>query len=140
MAAMASGLGSWYIDRGAYDGGHPPDYYREFYSLREPTLYNALSPKLGVINPDLLLIITEFYSNYEAAIGYFPRLFKNKEQRVTYGVESVIGPAIRATEDIEDGLRRIERLGGIKVPASKPSTGRAKEALDLADDMRPDHD
>ncbi|MBA2933106.1 hypothetical protein HZF05_03245 [Sphingomonas sp. CGMCC 1.13654] len=137
VAAIASGLGAWFIIRGAY-GNDLPDHYREIYPVREPTLYNALASKLGMLNPDLLLPITKFYSDYEAAVGHFPKLFNNEGRTISYGPEWVIEPAVRAVEDIEAGLRRIERLGAIQTPASIPSTGRAKEALRLVEDLRPD--
>ncbi len=138
VAAMAASLGSWYVDRGGY--ASLPEYYRELYPLRKPTLYNALAPKLGMLNPDLLMLVTNFYSNYEATLGHFPKIFDNKEQKITYGPEWVIAPAISAAEDVEEALREIERLGGIRTPAVTPSTGRAHEAIELADAMRSDQE
>ena len=138
-AELARGLGAWFIDRGVH--GHDlPDHYREIYQVREPTLYNALAARLGMLNPDILLPITKFYSDYEAATGHFPKLFRNEGQRVSYGPEWVLAPAIRAVEDIEEGLRQIERLGRVKISAPTPSIGRAREALELDEALRPDID
>lgn len=137
IAAIASGLGAWFIDRGVH-GNDLPDYYREIFPVREATLYNALATKLGLLAPDILLPITKFYSDYDAAIGHLPKLFANDDRTVSYGPEWVIAPAISAVEDVENGLRRIERLGGIKTAAVQPSIGRAKYAIELAKEMGPD--
>ncbi|WP_156348587.1 hypothetical protein [Sphingomonas sp. Leaf23] len=138
IAAIASGLGRWFIERGVY-GDDLPEYYREIFPIREPTLYNALAPKLGLLNPDMLLPVTRFYSDYEAATGHLPKLFKSDERKISYGPEWVIGPAVSAVEGIEIGLREIERLGGIKLAAIAPSLGQAKYAVELAKDMQPDY-
>lgn len=136
-AELARVLGAWFINRGVH-GHELPDHYREIYQLREPTLYNALAAKLGTLNPDILLPITKFYSDYETVTGHYPKLFHNEGQRVRYGPEWVLAPAIRAVEDIEEGLRHMERLGRIKIPARTPSVGRAQEALELDEALRPD--
>lgn len=136
-ADLARGLSSWYLERGAYNHSLP-DFFRETYTVREPTIYNALASKLGMLAPDILLPITKFYSDYEMAITHFPKIFHVDGQKLSYGPEWVIGPAVNAVEDIEGGLRRIEQLGRIKTAARTPSIGRAKEALQLIDDLRPD--
>lgn len=137
IAALANGLGAWFVKRGVY-GDNLPEYYREIFSIREPTLYAALTPKLGLLNPDMLLPITRFYSDYEAAVGHLPKLFESEDRQISYGPEWVIGPAVSAVEGIEIGLRQIERLGGIKSAAGAPSLGQAKNAVELARDMQPD--
>lgn len=137
IAAMASGIGGWFLTRGAH-GDDLPDYFREIYQVREASLYKALASKIGMLNPEILLPITQFYSDYETAIGHFPKLFKNKGRAVTYGPEWVLSPAIRAVEEVERAIRRIEQLGHIAPRSNTPSTGRAKEALSLIEDMRDD--
>lgn len=136
-ADLAMGLSSWYLESGAYNHSLP-DFFGESYTVREPMIYNALASKLGMLAPDILLPITKFYSDYEAAITHFPKLFNVDGQKLSYGPEWVIGPAVSAVEDIEGGLRRIEQLGRIEIAARTPSIGQAKEALQLIDDLRPD--
>jgi hypothetical protein len=41
--------------------------FLEDHRLAEPTLYPALAAKLGLLPPDLLIIITQFYSNLQHA-------------------------------------------------------------------------
>lgn len=85
-ATMANGIGSWFT-RGGYPKDEPPEYYKELFPLPEPKLYNALASKIGLLEASLLLPVTKFYSDYEAAAGHFPKLFENEKRGISYGVE-----------------------------------------------------
>lgn len=138
-ADVARALGAWFLDRGVY-GNDLPEYYREIFQLRQPVIFAALASKIGMMNPSILLPITAFYSDYESALEHFPKLFKNADRIIDYGPEWVLQPAARAVEGVEVAVRRIEELGKISTPTPTPSIGRAKDALDLIEDLRPHDD
>lgn len=138
VSQIANVLGRWYVNNGPHRA--VPSHFREIFPLREPTLYKALAPKIGTLNPEILLPITKFYSDYDAAITFMAKLLSREEQQLSYGVEWVLRPAIDAVRDVESALRRIEQLGRIDQPASAPTLINADRGLELAEEHNPTYE
>lgn len=133
VAALANGVGGWFL-RHQYSAAVPASY-RGLYHLREPALYRALAPKLGLLTPATLLPITRFYSNYEEASRYFPKLLSDHGDTESYGPEWVLRPAIDALDGVQAALRLIEEIGDVSPSAPPPAIDRARKALVLYEDM-----
>lgn len=68
-------------------------HFLERVKLPEPLLYKSLAPKLGLLSPDLLLPIIEFYGHLETMRALLPKLLKDEERGFTYSPTHVLKPA-----------------------------------------------
>jgi hypothetical protein len=137
IAKLAVGIAGRFLRSGGYED-EVPSYFLELYPMPEPTLYAALAPKIGLLDADLLLRITTFYSNYLEVRTHLPKLIEDEDRAIHYGVGWVLRPALAAVEDVVPALRAIEAMGRIEPPAADPSIGKTKEALKLEDEIGPD--
>lgn len=138
LAKLANAIGGWYTRTG-YSGRSVPAHFSDSFILPEASLYKALAPKIGMLAPDLLMPIVRFYGLYGEVVAYFPKILeKNEESSISYGVEWVLEPAIRAIDGVEPALREIERIGTIVRPAPALGLKRARAAQDLEESLRPD--
>lgn len=104
------------------------EFHAEFvedYRLGQPLLYPALSHRLGLLAPDMLLPLVQFYSNFDKASRGIPLLIKG-ERSFNYSPLVVLQPALSAVQDIQPTLRQIEDR--YKIPQAEiPDTGIASD-------------
>jgi len=93
-------------------------------------IYEGLSSQIGKLPADLLLGIVQFYSAYEDARYWLPRLEEKEERPFSYSVLSVLGPALDAVEGIQGTLNSIEALVGISPNSELPDLKHAKDVAD----------
>jgi hypothetical protein len=135
LASLANSIGGWYV-RNGISGNDLPTHFAGNFVLPDPTLFKALSAKIGMLSPEILKPITRFYAYYSEAIGHFPKILENNESGISYGVEWVLDPAISAIEEVQPALREIERIGGIAEQTLTPCLLKAKKAKEMSDEMR----
>jgi len=137
LTKLSNAIGRWYLRTG-HSGQSVPAHFSESFVLPEATLFKALAPKIGMLDPDVLMPIVRFYGHYGEAVAYFPKILeKTEDSAITYGVEWVLGPAIAAIDGVQSALREIEQLGEIAVPMAEPDLKKAREAQKLEEDMHP---
>lgn len=136
LTKLANAVGGWYL-RSGFSADGVPRHFSESFVLPEPTLFNALAPKVGMLSPEVLIPVTRFYGYYGEAISHFPRILADKQRKIHYGVEWFLEPAINAIDEVQPALREIERLGDISDPAPIPDLTKARDAKELEEDMHP---
>ncbi len=104
-------------------------HFLERMPLSQPTLYNALAPKLGLLDSTLLLSIVEFYSNLSEVRQWLPRLVRDEERGYEYSSLVVLDPATSAIYGVKPALRRIESELGIREIAPDPDIGSARAVI-----------
>jgi hypothetical protein len=79
--------------------------------LQDPLLYKALANKLGLLDPKLILAITDFHTNLVRA--WLPHLVESEDRKYSYSPLSVLEPAIRAIEGIKPTIDALAlKMGG----------------------------
>ncbi len=103
--------------------------FAEDYKLRDPILYVALAPKLGILSQNMALEITRFYRNYQEANESLRLILRRPGSDVSFSPVVVLEPAVAAIYDVKSTLHKIEFLAGI--PAAKdPDVGYAVDFLE----------
>ena len=100
-------------------------------TLTDPHLYRSLASKLGLLEPDLVLEITEFHAKYQSVRDWLPKLVQDENRPFSYSVLSFLNPAKDAVLGINPALRRIEKLLKIKQPAGDPDVKDMLSAIDM---------
>ncbi|MER8927717.1 hypothetical protein [Mesorhizobium sp. M0859] len=107
--------------------------------LPEPLLYKTLAPKLGLLSPELLLPIIEFYGLLETMRAWLPKLLKDEERDFTYSPTYVLKPARDAIFGVVPALRTIERQMKVSVPAEDPKFDRAGAVIYAEEEQNSQH-
>lgn len=108
-------------------------HFPELVQLPEPMIYRALAGRLGLLRPEWLLPIAEFYTNVELVRVWVPRLVKPEDRRFEYHPLSVLDPALNAIKIIEPVMLAMSvRLRF----ASAPETLDLVHITDIAEDQR----
>ncbi|NRQ19019.1 hypothetical protein [Ensifer sesbaniae] len=120
------------VEMAGYD--HPymkfDKHFLERSNLPEPLLYRSLAPRLGMLSPDLLLPIIEFYGNLDRMRAWLPRLVPDKERAITYSPTTVLRPARDAVFGVVPALRTIERQLMLTARAGDPKFVRAEAIIE----------
>jgi hypothetical protein len=103
--------------------------------ISEPYLYHALAPKIGLLSPDLVIAITNFYKNVQEAKARLPLLIENSERGYGYFASSVLTPARDAVMDIVPAMRKIEHLASVASPAEDPDLGLTEQAIESDEEI-----
>lgn len=101
-------------------------YFFEQVPMPEARIYAELSSQIGKLPAEILLGLVQFHSSYEEARYWLPRLEEKEDRGFSYGVLSVLHPALNAVENVDASLRLIEKLAGIYTPAKRPDLKSAK--------------
>jgi hypothetical protein len=115
------------IDR---DGREVSSDFVDAYTLPEAALYKGLAPKIGLLESNLVVAITQFHRNIHEANTWLPRMMEKQGRGFSYSVLHVLEPARDAVKDIVPALRQIERLASIQTPAPDPELGLAEEVIE----------
>lgn len=104
----------------------------KIHALSEPILYKQLAPKLGLIEPSIIIAIAEFYCNYEDARHNFshlpePVMYMN-DMKLMYNGSVVLTPCCKAIKNFEETLRKIEKKLSFK-PADIIDLDQANDVL-----------
>ncbi len=70
-------------------------HFLEAHKLSEPILYKALAPTIGILNADLVIVVTEFHKNFHEAKMALPLLVDNEGRKYSYSPTIVLRPATR---------------------------------------------
>jgi hypothetical protein len=97
-------------------------------------LYKALAPKIGLLNAELIIPITEFYSNLEETRRWLPQLIERPDRNFDYGVRQVLDPVHDAVQKIKPALRKIEEMVGISKPADDPDLADVLSLIEYEED------
>lgn len=128
VARMANAVGAHHLRYGVY-GGDPIDtHFIEQFELPMPKLYPALASKVGMLQNQLALEVVRFYARVEEAETWLPLLKEDRERPHSYGVNSVLDPAVSAVIGVTPALRIIEDMAGIAEPAGLPELRKALDA------------
>lgn len=100
-------------------------------TLTDPHLYRSLASKLGTLEPDLVLAITDFHAKYQSVRDWLPKLVADEKRPFSYSVLSFLNPAKDVVLGINPTLRRIEKLLKIKKPAEDPDVKDMLSAMDM---------
>ena len=112
------------------------EYFLEEIKLSDPLLYKSLAPKIGILKPDLVIAITEFYKDFQVTKSALPLLVDRPGRPYDYGPAWVLRPACDAITKISPALRRIEALAHIQSSAPETlDTGDAEIVLELEEDL-----
>lgn len=106
-------------------------HFVEAHELSEPLLYKALATKIGLLDAELVIAITEFHKNYRQAKIYLPLLVENGERNYNYSCTWVLVPACSAVKSIIPALHKIEKMISITDPAKDLDLGMAEEVIEL---------
>ena len=128
VARMANAVGSRYIRHGFHSGEAIDRHFVDQFALPKPKLYPALASKVGMLQSQLALEVVRFYARVEDAVAWLPRLQEDEERPYSYGVNSVLAPAIDAVIGVAPALRIIEDMAGIAEQAGPPELKKALEA------------
>lgn len=129
LARVSNIVGKTYM-AGEYNPSLKFDkHFLERTILPEPHLYTALASKVGLLEPRLVIWITEFHQNFHTARIWIPRLVEDGDRKFSYSVLHVLDPAEQAIEGVKPALRLIEGMLGIHDPASDPEMGAAHTAI-----------
>lgn len=102
-------------------------YLLERSVLSQPTIYLALSSKLGMLEPGLILAITKFYADCQEVRDWLPKLLPDEKRGYTYSVLHLLDPAYDAVVGVVPTLRKIEKSFGL-VAADDPPMKKAISA------------
>jgi hypothetical protein len=105
-------------------------HFVQSHTLPEPLLYKALASKVGLLNSDLVVAITEFYGNVQEAKTWLPLLVENKERGYQFSTLAVLMPARDAVRNIVPALRKIEHMASIGTQCPDPDLGMTDEAIE----------
>lgn len=133
LADLAKGVSQRYLENGmGRRDGEPFDkYFFEMYTLSDPIIYPALAKNLGIIPPNLVISISEFYASFSETKYWLPKLEEDPNRGYSYNVLWVLKPAIEGIEKIEPTLRSIEQMANIENIASDPPIGDTKSVIDI---------
>jgi hypothetical protein len=137
-ARLAAAVANVHIDVGTQR--HPivqfDNHFLDAHILSEPMLYKALAPKLGLLDADLILAITEFHKNLQEARRWLTLLPENEARKYTYGPSYVLVPARNAVQKIVPALRKIEIMAGIHEHApEKLDMGNTDTVIDMEEEL-----
>jgi hypothetical protein len=113
--------------------GEVDKHFMESIRLQNPLLYRALSSKLGLLEPQLLLAITTFYTRVEVVREWLPYLIPDAKRKYSHSVLYVLEPALDGIKDIEPQLLALAQKLKTKVP---PLEWRLGDAEALAESER----
>jgi hypothetical protein len=106
-------------------------HFIEANKLSEPFLYKALSAKIGLLDADVIIAITEFHCHIQEARSRLPLLIRNKDRNYSYSVANVLAPARDAVKNIVPGLRKIEGILSIRERAADPDLGITDHIIEM---------
>lgn len=96
LAQTANIVAKTEMSKGSFD-----KHFLELIHLQEPLLYKTLADKLGLLDPKLILAITEFHMNVELVRAWLPHLVESEDRKFNYTPLSVLEPAIKGIEEIK---------------------------------------
>ncbi|GEC34047.1 hypothetical protein [Sinorhizobium fredii] len=100
-------------------------HFMERIRLQDPLLYNALANKLGLLDPKLILAITDFHTKVETVRAWLPQLVRSDDRGFSYSPLSVLDPALKAVEDIKPILDCMAANMGVDPPTEDLELGKA---------------
>ena len=131
VARLANAVGARYIRHGFHGEEAIDRHFVDQFSLPRPRLYPALAGKVGVLDGQLALEVVRFYARVEEAEAWLPRLQEEEGRPYSYGVNSVLDPAIDAVVGVTPALRTIEAMAGIAEEAATPDLRKALDAQEF---------
>ncbi|MCF2514874.1 hypothetical protein LVY65_07325 [Sphingomonas sp. G124] len=135
-AKMANVVAKRFVQHGMGRRDRPFDEHLfEMIPMPSAPIYEGLSSQIGKLPAHLLLGIVQFYSAYEDARYWLPRLEEKEERPFTYSVLTVLHPALDAVEGIQDTLISIEALVGISPNSELPDLKQAKEVAEWEEEQ-----
>ena len=111
-------------------------HFLEAYPLSNPLLYKALAPKVGLLDAELIVALTEFHKNFQEAKTWLPLFVGRTDRKYSYSRSAVLEPARDAVNGIIPALRTIERVVGIAAPAGKLDLGYTETIIDNEQDLQ----
>jgi hypothetical protein len=131
VASLAIAIGT--------DGKYPYKFDQHFlnaHPLSEPIFYKALAAKIGLLDADLVLGITEFHANFQSVRTGLPLLVDVKDRGYSHSVLTVLVPARDAVTKITPTLRKIEHMTAVASPAPEPDLGRVEAMIEMEEIQR----
>jgi hypothetical protein len=109
-------------------------FFIEEHRLPEATLFKALAPRIGLLEPNLVLAITAFHKNCHDATSWIPMMSEAEGRGYSWGPEVVLRPARAAVHDVIPALRAIEAELSISVPAPDPPLGQTDTVIGMIEE------
>ncbi|WP_426129894.1 hypothetical protein [Pararhizobium sp. PWRC1-1] len=96
--------------------GEFDSHFLELMRLQDPLLYKALASKLGLLDPKLILAITDFHTNVEMTRSSLPLIVENKDRGYSYSPLAVLTPATAAIQDIKPTIDALAAKMRVPLP------------------------
>jgi hypothetical protein len=68
------------------------EQFLEAFELPEPLLYKAIASKIGLLDAELVIAITQFYSNFQQVKAWLPLLVERPDREYSYPTSFVLQP------------------------------------------------
>jgi hypothetical protein len=107
------------------------DHFVKVHGLSEPILYPSLASKIGMLNSQLVLAITEFHRNFHQVKLALPFLVDDPRRGYRYSSVMLLQPAVDAVQNITSALRIIEASCAIEPPTETPDLGMTEDIIEL---------
>jgi hypothetical protein len=111
-------------------------HFIEAHPLSEPLLYRALADKIGLLDADLIISVTQFHQHFQEMRLRLPLLVEKEDRGYTYSPGSVLAPARDAVVKVVPALRKIEKMASICTPAEEAlDMGHALDVIEEEDEL-----
>ena len=105
--------------------------FLEAHPLSDALLYKALAPKIGLLNPDLIIGITEFHQAFQEVKNSLPLLLDKPDRQYSYSSLTVLILARNAVRNIQPTLSKIEGLALISKSAENIDLGDVDDVIEI---------
>lgn len=106
-------------------------HFLDHVRMPDPILFKTFASKLGIIDPQLSVDITSFYSKLELVRDWLPDLVESEERKFSYSPLQVLEPAIEAIDGVEATLVAIADKMGCAPPPDVPNTVLARDIVEF---------
>lgn len=128
LAQAAAAVAGMFLDDSTAEIG--PAFLQQHH-LSDPALYPALAGKLGLLDANMVLAITAFHADYQAAKAALPLIAVDRGPRRSHGVVLFLRPAVEAVEKMQSGLELLGEMIGVGARRRVPDLRAAQDVLEL---------
>lgn len=106
-----------------------PGFRSDVYRLNEPVVFLSLAEKIGILEPDVAVGVSRFYSNLDVATKSLGVLIST-QINPKYSSTIFLRPAVAGVEDVQPALRKMEQMLGLS-HTEEPDTGYARAIMEV---------
>lgn len=117
------------IARRIKNGQSFDERFLEIVRLQDPMLLKALANKIGILDPELILALTDFYSKVELVRAWLPDIIEREGHQASHPL-SVLEPAVQALEEVNWTLATLAKRLKVLAP-EKLDIGIAQAIVEM---------